>query len=188
MYKKLVCLMFVVLVAASMFGCNLFDFGKKETREAAEKEEKISEQIKELENNSEKLSIGNFYEIYALMDSGIDVRLVAKKNIDYSDEKYFEFEFTVTNRTKFPIAAIEGVAMFKDLQGNVIDARACIFCGEEIPAYDSITVKKVIKNNESKLFDGWDDIKLHDTEFEMMELAYEATCIIFSNGTMVSYG
>ena len=68
MYKKLVCLMFVVLVAASMFGCNLFDFGKKETREAAEKEEKISEQIKELENNSEKLSIGNFYEIYALMD------------------------------------------------------------------------------------------------------------------------
>ena len=51
MYKKLVCLMFVVLVAASMFGCTLFDFGKTETRGAAEKEEKISEQIKELENN-----------------------------------------------------------------------------------------------------------------------------------------
>ena len=188
MYKKLVCLMFVVLVAASMFGCNLFDFGKKETREAAEKEEKISEQIKELENNSEKLSIGNFYEIYALMDSGIDVRLVAKKNIDYSDEKYFEFEFTVTNRTKFPIAAIEGVAMFKDLQGNVIDTMVCGFCGDEIPAYDSITVKKVIENKELEIMDGWSDKKLHDTEFEMLTVSYEAVCIIFSNGTMVSYG
>lgn len=208
MYKKLICLLLVILVAVSMFGCGSSELQKtiseqeeiisslesqlqKEKSAEEEAEKSLSEEKQQREAAEKKLEAyeASEQEEQENTKEGIVVTLTDKYDMAMSQYlqdvyRYAVMEVSVTNNTGKDISGIDGYAYFYDMFGHLLMQIGADFAEE------------VIKDGETKVYTKSYTCNMYITEesrfcnatFENTKLVYQIKKVVFADGTVLNYG